>query len=171
MTSTNAPAGPAATVPDSKPTVYIVDDNEDIRNTMSQLVSTVGLHARTFKSGTEFLENVSPECVGCMVSDVRMPMMSGLELLERLGEGDYDLPVVMVTGYADVPMAVSAMKLGAIEFLEKPVRPQVLLDHIQGAISKHIEMRRRRNAVRAIQERLAKLTPRESEVVDLVVDG
>jgi RNA polymerase sigma factor (sigma-70 family) len=168
MVLTKSPADTASKI---RPTVYIVDDDVDIRTKLSQLLSTVGLHTRSFTSGREFLENVSPDCVGCMVCDVRMPMMSGLELLERLGAEDYDLPVVIVTAHADVPMAVSAMKLGAIEFLEKPVRPQVLLDHIQGAMSRHIETRERRNAVRAIEERLAKLTPRESEVVDLVVEG
>jgi len=152
-------------------TVYIVDDHDGIRESMSKLVATVGLRSATFASGQAFLDEVDRDCVGCMVTDVRMPMMSGLELLERLRQTGHDLPVVVVTGYADVPMAVSAMKLGAVEFLEKPARPQVLLDHIQRAISAHVAISRRRNEIRDIERRQSRLTPRESEVVDLVVDG
>lgn len=155
----------------AEPTVFIVDDDAGIRQALRTLAKSVNLPVRTFDSGPAFLQDVTPSCVGCLVADVRMPLMSGLELLERMREIGYDIPAVMVTGYADVPMAVNAMKLGAVEFFEKPVRPQKLLDLVQSAIVWHAEARRERDAYDAIMACIEKLTPREREVVDLVVDG
>jgi RNA polymerase sigma factor (sigma-70 family) len=153
------------------PTVFVVDDDAGVRNSMRRLISSVGLHVETFRSAHEFLRAYDPQAPGCAVMDVRMPEMSGLEVQERLAEADYSIPIIFVTGHADVPMAVRSIKAGAVDFIEKPYRPQSLLDGIQHALTLDEHRRREWQESTEIRSRLSRLTPREREVLDLVVDG
>ena len=152
-------------------TVYVVDDDEAIRRSVRRLLEQVDLPIETFASVDEFLAVYSPARPGCLVLDVRMPGMSGIDLQQKLADDGIDLPVIIVTGHADVPMAVDAMRRGAIDFLEKPYRAQVLLDSVHRGLDRDRARRRRRDEAASIAERFAQLTPREREVVDLVVSG
>ena len=153
------------------PTVFVVDDDEAVRNSLQWLIQSVSINVQTFADAREFLERYNRDDPGCLVLDVRMPGMSGLELQEVLEQRGIHLPVIIITGHANVPMAVRAMKAGAAEFIEKPFRDQELLDQIQLAIERDSKNRARREAVRHIHNRLARLTPRENEVMELVVAG
>lgn len=152
-------------------TVFVVDDDPAIRKSLRWLIESVGLKVETFELATEFLENYSPESPGCLVLDVRIPGMSGLELQEKLRDRGYDIPVVVVSGYGDVPMAVRAMKAGAIDFLEKPVSDQVLLDYIQKGIERDVKNKQDRLQNKELLERKDSLTRREREVMGYVVAG
>ena len=154
-----------------EPAVFVVDDDPAVRTSMAFLVKTVGLQVETFASAADFLDELDPDRPGCIVLDIRMPGMSGLDLQDELGLREIDLPIIIVTGYGDVSMAVRAMKTGAVEFLEKPVAEQVLLDQIQRAVAHSLERHRLRLARRKIAERRNTLTPREDEVMRLVVAG
>lgn len=156
---------------DAEPTVYVVDDDPSFRKSLRWLIESVGLKVATYGSGREFLENCRFETPGCVVLDVRMQGMSGLELQEKLQERNVDLPVIMVTAYGDVPMAVRAMKSGAVDFFEKPFSDQVLLDHIQQAIQNNVRSKQDRAEHIRIKALIGQLTPREREVMDLVVNG
>jgi RNA polymerase sigma factor (sigma-70 family) len=153
------------------PTVFVVDDDRAMRKSLRWLIESVDLRVETFESAREFLDNYKSDRSGCVVLDVRMPVMSGLELQDYLREQAVDIPVIIITGYGDVPMAVRAMKAGALDFIEKPVCDQVLLEHIHDAI----EIDQKRRLVRAdnqeIAERLETLTKREAEVMVFVVAG
>jgi RNA polymerase sigma factor (sigma-70 family) len=153
------------------PTVFIVDDDPAISGSLKFLIETVGLQVETFASAQAFLNRYDPERPGCLVLDVRMPGMSGLELQAKLREKKCETPVLILTGYGDVPMAVRAMKNGAADFLQKPVSDQTLLEQIQNAIAKDAARREERAEQRIIAARLERLTPREHEVMKLVVDG
>lgn len=154
-----------------EPTVYIVDDDPDMRDSLRWLMTTVGLRVETFASAAEFLQAPPPAGPGCLVFDVRMPGLSGLDLYERLIARGPTLPVIFVTAYADVPMAVRALKSGAVEFVEKPFNRQALLDKVQKAIHEDIE-RRRKDAERvALETRFRRLTAKEREVLQLILDG
>ncbi len=152
-------------------TVFIVDDDPAMRDSMSFLVRSVGMAVETFASAQEFLDAYDPERPGCLVFDVRMPGMSGLELQEFLSERGIRSPVIMVTGYGDVPMAVRALKGGAVDFLEKPFTDQELLETINEAIERDYRQRGKESERSKVEERIARLTPREREVMDLVIDG
>jgi len=152
-------------------TVFIVDDDPAIRKSLRWLIESVGLKVETFELANDFLQNYLPEIPGCLVLDVRIPGMSGLELQEKLRERGYDIPVIIVSGYGDVPMAVRAMKAGAIDFLEKPVSDQVLLDYIQKGIERDIQSKQNRLQNKELVERKNSLTRRELEVMDHVVTG
>tara|TARA_R110002095_G_scaffold83538_3_gene72503 strand:+ start:67 stop:711 length:645 start_codon:yes stop_codon:yes gene_type:complete len=152
-------------------TVFVVDDDPAIRKSLRWLIESVGLKVETFELASEFLQNYSPDAPGCLVLDVRIPGMSGLELQEKLRDRGYDIPVVIVSGYGDVPMAVRAMKAGAIDFLEKPVSDQVLLDYIQKAIERDTKNKTDRLQNQEIVERKSTLTRREREVMEHVVSG
>ncbi len=154
-----------------KPTVFIVDDEVTVRESLRALVGTVGLDAETHASFREFLDAYSPDRTGCLVLDVRMPGMSGIEGLETLKANAITIPVIVITGYGDVPTAVRAMKGGAVEFFEKPFNNQALLDSIQQCIEGDVARRREQAERAAIMARLALLTPREHEVLDFVVAG
>lgn len=158
-------------LPEIRPTVFIVDDDEPMRKSLAWLVGSVDLAAETFGSSQAFLEAYDPSRAGCVISDLRMPGMSGLELQERLLAMGSKIPIIMLTGYGDVNSAVRAMKAGAVEFLEKPVRDQVLLDSIQEAIER--DLVGRANLVEQIKvgQRLSRLTRREREVMALVIEG
>ena len=151
--------------------VYIVDDDPDMRDSLRWLMKTVGIRAQTFASAAEFLRDFTPNGPGCVILDVRMPGTSGLDLFEQLiarGEG---MPVIFITAHADVPMAVRAMKSGAVEFVEKPFNRQTLLDKVQRAI-KDDSQRRSRMAARAnLSRRFQQLTDKEREVLELIKEG
>ena len=153
------------------PLVYLVDDDEAVRDSLGILLSSVGLDTEIYASALEFLERFDPQRHACLVADIRMPGLSGLELQQRLNEQHAEIPMIFITGHGDVPMAVTAMKSGATDFIQKPFRDQDLLDRIHKAL----ELDRERRASRAegdeIRERLALLTPRETEVMQRVVKG
>lgn len=152
-------------------TVFVVDDDPAIRKSLRWLIESVGLKVETHELASDFLESYSPDSPGCLVLDVRIPGMSGLELQEKLRDRGYDIPVVIVSGYGDVPMAVRAMKAGAVDFLEKPVSDQVLLDYIQKGIERDINNKKSRSENKELMERKQSLTRRELEVMEHVVSG
>ena len=154
-----------------KGTVYVVDDDEAVRSSLRMLIRSVGLQARAFGLATEFLETYDPDLPGCVVLDVRMPGMSGLEMQQELNRRGATIPVVFITGHGDVPMAVEAMQAGAVDFIQKPFRDQDLLDRINQALEKDAGSRRMLAERNMIRKRLESLTPREREVLDLVVAG
>jgi len=131
----------------------------------------VGLEAETFASAREFLDNFQPDRRGCLITDIRMPGMSGLELQERLSADGHHIPVIVLTGFGDVPTAVRALKGGAVDFVEKPFDPQSLLDLVHQAMVRDAEIREQAARAAALAERMALLTPREQEVMALVVAG
>lgn len=152
-------------------TICIVDDDQAVRDSLAWLVESVGLSARTFPDAPSFLAHPPPDDAGCLLLDVRMPGMSGLELQEELIRRGVGLPVIILTGHGDVPMAVRAMKQGALDFIEKPFNDQKLLDTVHRALALAREQRRREGSRQAAEQRLATLTPREREVMELVVAG
>jgi len=156
---------------DQGPIVFVVDDDPSIGDAIRLLLRSVGIPSRTFLSANEFLEAYDPRQPGCLVLDVRMPGMSGLELQARLREMESTLPIIFVTAHGDVPMAVSAVRTGAMDFIQKPFRDQELLDKIQEALEADARVRSERQDLEGIQDRLDALTPREREVLDLVVAG
>ncbi len=155
----------------SEPIVYVVDDDQSIRHAMELLLRSVNLPHRIFASGTEFLDAYREGMSGCLVLDIRMPGLGGLELQERLAERDCSLPIIFITGFGDVPMAVEAIQKGAFDFIEKPFRDQDLLDCVGKALESDETRRREREAARDIRDRVTRLTGREREVLDLVVTG
>ncbi len=152
-------------------TVFVVDDDQAVRDSLALLVHSVGLEAETFESARDFLDAYRPDRRGCLITDIRMPGMSGLELQERLSADGHHIPVIVLTGFGDVPTAVRALKGGAVDFLEKPFNPQALLDLIQQAIVRDTEIREQAARDAELAERMALLTPREQEIMALVVDG
>jgi two-component system response regulator FixJ len=156
---------------DLAPIVYIVDDDNGVRTSIKVLMKSVGLPATTFASAQEFLAAYSPMMAGCVVLDIRMPGMSGLDLQETLNERGAVIPVIFVTGHGDVPMAVDAMRHGAFDFLQKPFRDQDLIDRVQLALERDRETREELKEHARIRARIASLTPREKEVLDLLTVG
>ena len=156
---------------DSSKTVFVVDDDDAVRDALAMLIRSVGLKVETFGSAADFLAAYDPEKRGCLVLDIRMPGMSGLELQERLLSLQAVLPVIFVTGHGDVPMAVRAMGRGAFDFLLKPFNDQDLLDRIHQALDVENARRRELELRRGVEEHIARLTPREKEVMELVVEG
>lgn len=152
-------------------TVFVVDDDQAVRKSLEMLFTSVGITARVFAGAQDFLDRYDPEEPGCLVLDVRMPGMSGLELQRQLKERGIGIPVIIVTGHGDVPIAVRAMKDGALEFLEKPFSKQMLIDHVQAALQRDAERRRGLQRLSDIDTRIATLTEREREVMELVVAG
>jgi RNA polymerase sigma factor (sigma-70 family) len=154
-----------------KQTVYIVDDDRAIRHAMELLMRSVGLDFEIFHSADEFLEGHSVERAGCLVLDIRMPGLGGLELQEKLNEQGNGLPIIFITGHGDVPMAVEAMQKGAVDFIQKPFRDQELLERIAEALKADEQRRSARAAKAEVSSRIEKLTNRERQVLDLVVTG
>ena len=152
-------------------TVFVVDDDQAVRDSLALLVHSVGIDAETFASAREFLDAYRPDRRGCLITDIRMPGMSGLELQEQLSSDGIAIPVIVLTGHGDVPAAVRALKGGAVDFVEKPFNPQALLDLIQQAIARDTELREQAAREADVAERVALLTPREQEVMALVVAG
>jgi FixJ family two-component response regulator len=154
-----------------EPTVVVIDDDEEIREGLEGLLGSVGLRAELFGSVQEFLESGRPDRPGCLVLDVRLPGRSGLDFHDDLARANVHMPVIFISGHADVPMSVRAMKAGAVEFLIKPVRNQDLLDAIQRALNQDSIRREDDKAVAELRARLDTLTSREYEVMALVVAG
>lgn len=155
----------------AKITVFVVDDDQAMRNSLKWLIESVGMQVESHASADEFLAQYQPGRAGCLVLDVRMPGMSGLDLQEHLVERNIQIPVVIITGHGDVPMAVRAMKSGAVDFIEKPFNDEVLLDAIRRAIAREEHQRSHHSENLQIQERLSHLTPREYEVMQMVTEG
>jgi FixJ family two-component response regulator len=154
-----------------KQIIYIVDDDDGMRRALSVLMTTVGYQAVAFARPSEFLAKYDPNQPGVLILDVRMPEMSGLEVQQQLNRSGAMLPVILVTGHGDIPMAVQAMKDGAFDFLQKPFRDQELLDRINAALKQDAENRQTVERHADLKRRAESLTPREREVMALVVDG
>jgi two-component system response regulator FixJ len=153
------------------PIIFVVDDDEAVRLSTEMLIRSMGLRVESFEAAAEFLEDFDPQQPGCLILDIRMPGMSGLELQEHLNEIGATIPVVFVTGHGDVPMAVNAMKAGAVDFIQKPFRDQELIDRVHAALDRDSESRLESKVKEQIQERVDLLTSREFEVMELVVEG
>jgi FixJ family two-component response regulator len=151
--------------------VFVVDDDRAVREGTRSLIESVGLRVETFRTAQEFLSSPRPDAPGCLVLDVRMPGLSGLDLQRELADAGTPIPIVFITGHSDVPIAVQAMKAGAVEFLTKPFRDQQLLDAVQQAIDRDRVLRRQRAELAELRTRYQSLTPREREVMALVVAG
>jgi two-component system, LuxR family, response regulator FixJ len=156
---------------DVQPTIYVVDDDDGMRRALDTLLSTVGYKTAVFSRPGEFLAQFKPEAHGCLVLDIRMPEMSGLEVQQQLNRKGSMLPVIFITGHGDVPMAVQAMKEGAFEFIQKPFRDQDLLDRINHALKQDADNRTDAARRSEVQHRLESLTPRERQVMNFIVDG
>ena len=154
-----------------QPIVYVIDDDASIRETLSSLIRSVGLRVQLFGSGKEFLESSRPDTESCLILDIRLRGMSGLDFQRKLSDSGIAIPIIFITGHGDIRMSVRAMKAGAIEFLTKPFRDQELLDAIHVALEKDGENRQRSAEVAQLESRLASLTPRERQVLPLVVSG
>ena len=155
----------------AKPTIYIVDDDDGMRAALTALMTTVGYRPVPFARPSEFLAKYDPGQPGCLVLDVRMPEMSGLEVQQQLNRSGSLVPVILITGHGDIPMAVQAMKDGAFDFLQKPFRDKELLDRINAALKQDGETRAAVERQADLRARAESLTPREREVMGLVVDG
>jgi FixJ family two-component response regulator len=151
--------------------VFIVDDDEDMRLSMRRILKTVDLRAELFARAQDFLHTSIPDVPSCLVLDVRLPGMGGLEVQQKLIEAGINIPIIFITAHGDIPMSVKAMKSGAFEFLTKPFRPQEFLDAVQQALERDQRSRRQRNVMAELQERYKGLTARERKVMDLLVSG
>jgi len=158
-------------MPQPEPTVFVVDDDRAMRDSLSWLLDSVGLRVRSYATAAEFLADHDPAQPGCLVLDVRMPGMSGLDLQAELARRGVELPTIVITGHAEVSMAVRAVKAGALDFIEKPFSDQLLLDRVRQALEIDLEVREVRRRREDALRRLATLTAREREVLDLVVAG
>ncbi len=156
---------------DTSPIVFVVDDDDAVRDSLMDLVDSVGLNARAFASGKEFLDDFDASIPGCLVLDIRMPGMSGLDLQDRLVELGSKLPIVFITGHGDIPMAVRAVQRGAIDFIQKPFRDQELLDKVNQALKISSQKLKVHEAQQEIEERIAALTGRERQVMEMIVAG
>ena len=156
---------------ENNPVVYVVDDDPSIRDALDSLIRSVGFRAQTFASAQDFLRSVRPDAPGCLVLDVRLPGLSGLDLQRELARVDIRIPIIFITGHGDIPMSVSAMKAGAVEFLTKPFRDQDLLDAIQAAVERDRASQEGRAELAELRSRYRSLTPREREVMQHVVSG
>lgn len=152
-------------------TVFVVDDDASIRTAMTMLLRSVDLRCECFESADDFLQSGAAELPGCLVLDIRMPGISGIELQAALADRGSTLPIIFVSGHGDIPMAVSAMRNGAMDFIQKPFRDQELLDRIHAALKADVAQRSSREELAGIHERIARLTNREREVFDLIVTG
>lgn len=157
--------------PESPPTVFIVDDDAAIRHAMKTLLDSVNLPSEIFASADDFLDKVSDRRAGCLVLDIRMPGLSGLELQQELNRRGNRIPIIFITGHGDIPMAVEAMQNGALDFIQKPFRDQDLLDRVSDALKTDRKRRGKERQQKDIAERIETLTNREHEVFDLVVTG
>jgi two-component system response regulator FixJ len=155
----------------TKPTVYIVDDQPAVRHGLSEMLSVLGYEVETFGSASLFLKSYDGTRPGCLVTDVRMPGMDGLELMKELARRSLRLPVVLISGHADVPMAVAAIKAGAEDFIEKPINDPQLVAAINRCLAQVFERLSERQSMAELERRFETLTPREREVLDLVVSG
>lgn len=153
------------------PIVFVVDDDLSVREALSSLIRSVGLRVETFASAQDFLRYQRPDVTACLVLDVRMPGLSGLDLQRELAHAEKRIPIIFITGHGDIPMSVRAMKAGAIEFLPKPFRDEDLLDAIREGLERDQVARQQRAELAEIQDKYATLTSREREVIVLIVKG
>lgn len=153
------------------PTVFIIDDDDRMRAAMQRLLKSIGLNTKAFATPQDFLQYKFPDGPSCLVLDVRLPGMSGLDVQHKLNEKGVHIPIIFITGYADIPMTVKAMKSGAVDFLTKPWRDQDLLDAIQQALERDDATRQQETEIAELKERYAMLTAREREVMGLLVSG
>src|ERR1043165_4733867 len=151
--------------------VFVIDDDESLREALRSLIRSVGLRAETFASAHEFLRSTRPDVPACLILDVRMPGLSGLDLQRELTEAGIHIPIIFITGHGDIPMSVRAMKAGAVEFLTKPFRDQDLLDAIQQGLDRDRHARSQQADSADLRSRYQSFTPRETEVFALVVKG
>ncbi|MGD9082560.1 MAG: response regulator transcription factor, partial [Desulfobacterales bacterium] len=152
-------------------TVFVVDDDTSIRTALKRLIKSLGFKVKTFDSAQAFLKNGPHDGPACLVLDVRMPEMSGIELQEQLTNTGLGMPIIFITGHGNIPMSVNAMKAGAVDFIEKPFEDQKLIDAINTAIKKNKKFRTEQAEIKDLQQRVDSLTPREHEVFILVVSG
>ena len=151
--------------------VFVIEDDESIRESLKSLMRSIGLGVETFASAQEFLQSTRPDVPACLILDVRMPGLSGLDLQRELAQVNIHIPIIFITGHGDIPMSVRAMKAGAVEFLTKPFRDQDLLDAIQQALERDRRARSQQADSAELRNRYESLTPRETEVFVLVVKG
>ena len=156
---------------EAEPIVFVVDDDPSVRRSTERLIRSAGLKVQTFASGRDFLKHPRPESPACLVLDVRMPGLSGMDLQQELGNSGLDIPIIFISAHGDIPMTVRAIKAGAVEFLPKPVRSNVLLDAVRAAIERDRAASQERSATGELRERYEQLTPRERQVMALVVQG
>jgi len=152
-------------------TVFVVDDDQAMRKSLKWLIESVGMQVESYASADEFIRNYYPGRSGCLLLDVRMPGMSGLDLQEQFIRQNIKIPIIIITGHGDVPMAVRAMKAGAVDFIEKPFNDEFLLDSIRKALALDVQQRTFQAQRAEIATRLAHLTPREHEVMEMVTNG
>ncbi len=152
-------------------TIFVVDDDEAVRDSLGALLESAGFEVETFTSGADFLDHLDPGRGGCIVLDVRMPGLSGLEIQEKLAEKRIAMPVIIITGHGDVPIAVQAIKAGAIDFIEKPFGDDVILESVHRALKHGEQIQRDASSAAEIEARVARLTPREREVLGQLVIG
>ncbi len=152
-------------------TVFVVDDDQAMRKSLKWLIESVGMKVESYASAVEFIRNYYPGRSGCLLLDVRMPGMSGLDLQEQFIRQNIKIPIIIITGHGDVPMAVRAMKAGAVDFIEKPFNDEFLLDSIRRALALDVQQRTFQAQRAEIAARLAHLTPREHEVMEMVTNG
>jgi RNA polymerase sigma factor (sigma-70 family) len=153
------------------PVVFVVDDDPSVRSSLKFLISTVGLQVESFSSAETFLHKKPPDAPSCLVLDVRLPGLSGLDFQRELAARNIRIPIVFVTGHGDIPMSVRAMKAGAVEFLTKPFRDQDLLDAVRVALERDRARREQEKEVTELQQRFESLTPREQKVISMVASG
>lgn len=156
---------------DIQQTVYVVEDDEAVRDSLELLLKSDGKPVKTYESANGFLQDYSDEMAGCIVLDIRMPGMDGMELQKALNEKHSILPIIFVTGHGDVPMAVDAMKEGAVDFIQKPYREEALLEKIEAALAQDREQRQSLTEKQEIIRRVNSLTPREREIMDRMIAG
>ncbi len=156
---------------DIQQTVYVVEDDEAVRDSLELLLRSDGKPVKTYESATAFLKDYSDQMAGCIVLDIRMPGMDGMELQKKLNEKHSILPIIFVTGHGDVPMAVDAMKEGAVDFIQKPYREEALLEKIEAALAQDREQRKSLGEKQEIIRRIKSLTPREHEIMDRMIAG
>jgi RNA polymerase sigma factor (sigma-70 family) len=153
------------------PIVFVVDDDPSVRRAIKRLIESEGLQVELFGSAQEFLRSKRPDAPSCLVLDIRLPGISGLDFQRQLAEADIHIPIIFITGHGDIPMSVRAMKAGAVEFLTKPFRDEDLMDAIQLALERDRTRRQQESEIRALRERFDSLTPREQDILRLVVSG
>ncbi|MBW7472521.1 response regulator FixJ [Marinobacter sp. F4218] len=156
---------------DIQQTVYVVEDDEAVRDSLELLLKSDSKPVKTYENATAFLKDYSEKMAGCIVLDIRMPGMDGMELQKKLNEKHSILPIIFVTGHGDVPMAVDAMKEGAVDFIQKPYREEALLEKIEAALEQDLEQRKTLDEKQEIIRRVKSLTPREHEIMDRMIAG
>ncbi len=152
-------------------TVFIVDDDQAVREALTDLMDSVGYNTASYANANDFLADYSTERLGCLVSDIRMPGMSGLELQQELNRREAILPIILITGHGDVPMAVQAMRDGALDFIQKPFRDQELLDLVNSALQSCDKQQNNQQQNQSVKKHIHNLTPREHQVMQMIVDG